>query len=481
MVQRYKSRFRLGITLLLGLFLLINGLTISLLALTKQRHKALEPLLLTFLLITFSIGLPAAVLLVRRLLRPYQQLVDEAERAPVAKRTSPEKDETEFVLETFQTVVAQLQSQGQQLERLRASAFARAESAEKFSERIVASVPSGLIAFSAAGLTNMVNDVARSLVGAEEDGDGGDEGQQIRELLRHAPDLAELVEQCLKSGELYRREEFAVSNPAWASPRRIGATVAPIEFHDARGAICLLTDLTEVIELREALALKKNLESLGEMSAGLAHELKNSLAALHGYAQLLQNPLPVKESQTVATAMLQEVRSLSEMATTFLNFARPRPLNLADTSLKEIIEDCAAELAPLTGELRVKLSVGGDLPVVQADDRMLRQALLNVMRNAAEAIDADCVRRRVLVRGFRQSDQRGKHWAVVEVRDTGRGIPQADLQRIFIPFFTTKSTGHGVGLALAHRVVTEHGGSISAANAANGGACFTVKLPATHL
>lgn len=128
----------------------------------------------------------------------------------------------------------------------------------------------------------------------------------------------------------------------------------------------------------------------------------------------------------------------------------------------------------------MKLSVSGDLPMVEADDRMLRQALLNVMRNAAEALDADCVRRTVLVRGFQQSDQRGKTWAVVEVADAGRGIPHADLQRIFIPFFTTKSTGHGVGLALAHRVITEHGGSISAANATGGGACFTIKLPAAR-
>ncbi|MEJ7709922.1 MAG: histidine kinase dimerization/phospho-acceptor domain-containing protein [Pyrinomonadaceae bacterium] len=162
----------------------------------------------------------------------------------------------------------------------------------------------------------------------------------------------------------------------------------------------MLTDLTEVIELREALALKKNLESLGEMSAGLAHELKNSLAALHGYAQLLQTPLlSAKENQTAATALLQEVRSLSEMVTAFLNFASPRPLNLSPTWLREVVDDCAEDLTPLIKDKRVELSITGDFPAVSVDDRMLRQALINLLRNAAEAIDAEQPERRVVVKG----------------------------------------------------------------------------------
>ncbi|MDQ3803264.1 MAG: ATP-binding protein, partial [Acidobacteriota bacterium] len=84
---------------------------------------------------------------------------------------------------------------------------------------------------------------------------------------------------------------------------------------------------------------------------------------------------------------------------------------------------------------------------------------------------------RVRVRGSRARDAAGQEWASVEIADTGTGIPEEDLQRIFIPFFTTKSKGHGVGLALAHRVVTDHGGTLSAANAAGGGAVFTVRLP----
>jgi len=109
---------------------------------------------------------------------------------------------------------------------------------------------------------------------------------------------------------------------------------------------------------------------------------------------------------------------------------------------------------------------------------MLRQALLNLIRNAAEAIPETQTDRRVEVLSSTERDNTRQHWALVQIRDTGEGIPAADLQRIFIPFFTTKATGHGVGLALAHRVITQHGGTLTAANGKDGGAVFSVRLPA---
>ena len=287
-----------------------------------------------------------------------------------------------------------------------------------------------------------------------------------------------MVERCLRTGELYRREEVSATGAAGRT-RRLGVTVAPIDplpEHGARGALCLLTDITEVTQLREQVALKKNLESLGEMSAGLAHEFKNALATLHGYAQLMQNLELDEHGRAAASALLGEVRSLSAMVTAFLNFARPQPLDLTEVSLKELVDECSLELQPLFNEKRVGLMLEGDLPSVQADERMLRQAILNLIRNAAEAIEEDQTVRRVNLRGARERDAAEKDWARIEIADTGAGISERDLQRIFIPF-TTKSKGHGVGLALAHRVVTEHGGTLTASNAPEGGAVFTLRLP----
>lgn len=264
-----------------------------------------------------------------------------------------------------------------------------------------------------------------------------------------------MVGNCLQQGTLYRRTEIETVN-ADGRLRRFGATIAPIELppeRGPRGALCLLTDITEVTELREQVALKNNLESLGEMSAGLAHEFKNAIATLQGYAQLLQN-----------SELLNEVRNLSNMVTAFLDFARPQPLHLEEVSLSELIAECASELEPLFQELRVELVVDAKEPAtVRADERMLRLALLNLMRNGAEAIPEGKTERRVYVR---------VNGAVIEVQDTGTGIPLTDLQKIFIPFFTTKAKGHGVGLALTHRIITQHGGTLTAANSPEGGAVF---------
>ena len=478
MLPRYENRVQLALALLVGALLLLNLFTLALVALTPSARVARGPLLLTVFFITLVVSVPAILLLPRWLLRPYRQLIDEAARAPVATHPHDARDETEFVLETFQGVVAQLRAQQRELERLSAQASARAASAERFSERIVASVPSGLIAFDAGGRATMVNAPARTLL--ETDGDA--EGRAFDQLLRNAPDLIEMVRTCLNSGELYRREEVAAVC-ADGRARRLGVTVAPIDpqpGRGARGAFCLLTDLTEVVQLREALALKRNLESLGEMSAGLAHEFKNALATLHGYAQLLERHELGERGAAAVAALLQEVRSLSEMVTAFLNFARPKPLDLDDVSLGGLVRDCAAELRPLFEERRVSLDIVGEFPEIRADERMLRQSLLNLLRNAAEAIDEEEAERRVTIEGSREGGAAERSWAVVRITDTGAGIPLHDLQRIFIPFFTTKTKGHGVGLSLAHRVVTEHGGTLTAANAPSGGAVFTLRLPITE-
>ncbi|HEX8502746.1 MAG TPA: ATP-binding protein [Pyrinomonadaceae bacterium] len=476
-MPRYENRVQLALALLVGVLLLANLFTLTLVALTPATRAERAPVLYTVFVLTLVISVPSILLLPRWLLRPYRQLVDEAERAPVASSARGRgRDESEFVLETFQDVVAQLRAKQRELERLSARAAERAATAEQFSERVVASLPSGLVAFNSEGRATVVNAPARALLGA------GGGGEDYRVVLASAPELAGLVGRCLKTGELYRREEVTAKSGSGRA-RRLGVTVAPVEpapTGESRGVLCMLTDITEIAELREALARRRNLESLGEMSAGLAHEFKNALATLHGYAQLLQNPKYEGGARASATAaLLAEVRGLSEMVTSFLNFARPNPPDFGDVPLRDLLGACAADLRPLFEERRASLAFEGDFPEVRADEAMLRRALLNLVRNAAEAIPDDAPDRRVNVRGSLETDDSGHRWVRLEVEDTGAGIAEEDLQRIFIPFFTTKSKGHGVGLALAHRVATDHGGTLSASNSpATGGAVFTLRLPA---
>ena len=469
--MKYRSRFQSGLTMLTGLFLLAALFAILLYALTPETPAARGPILLASFIAILIGSLLCILFLLRWLLRPYHQLVGEAERASAANELLKSQDEAQFVLETFQSVVVQLQEQRKELEQLSAEARERASSAEKFSERIVASLPSGLIAFDSGGLSMVINTPGRTLLGV----DGRVLGESYETLLANHVELAKMVGDCLKRGTLYRRSEVEARTQD-GQLRRLGATIAPIELppdRGPRGALCLLTDITEVTELREQVALKNNLESLGEMSAGLAHEFKNAIATLQGYAQLLQSLELNDKAQVAAGSLLNEVRGLSTMVTAFLNFARPQPLHLEEVNLREVILDCKTELEPVFQELGVDLSVESEGVMIYADERMLRLALQNLMRNAAEAIPADNAKRAVVVRTAKEN-----HSATIEVRDTGTGIPADKLQKIFIPFFTTKPKGHGVGLALTHRIISEHGGTLTAANAPDGGAVFTIKIPA---
>jgi signal transduction histidine kinase len=500
------SRLQLLLTIFAGIFLLGTVLIFAIFALAPGTAVAYRPFLLTAFVVTLFISLVCIAWLLRGLLRPYSQLVGEAKRAPVAHSGKPQ-NEAAFVLETFQSVIAQLQDQQDELQRLSDQASQRADSAELFSERIVASMPTGLIAFDSTGKATVMNGPARALLAHEIDA-----GENCRAVFSTVPALAEMVEACLQSGRLFRREEIVAINGNTGEGKRLGATVAPIDptsESGSRGALCLITDITEVTRLREQVALKRNLESLGEMSAGLAHEFKNAMAALHGYAQFLQSIDHDEQGQAAAAALLQEVRNLSEMITSFLNFARPQPLQMEDVLVDELIRECARELGSLFESRKVKLVIEesfsapplhlrerGSSPTVreglskpnadqsdeaqrieiQADTRMLRQAVLNLLRNAVEAIPDDKTARQVTVRTSIESHQ-GKPWVTISIQDTGDGIVESDLRNIFIPFFTTKSGGHGIGLALAHRVISGHGGTLTVANASEGGAIFTIQMP----
>src|SRR5262249_32040472 len=196
--MRYRSRFQSGLTMLAGLFLLAALFAIFFYAVTPETPAARGPILLASFIAILIGSLLCILFLLRWLLRPYRKLLGEAQRAS-ASELLKSQDEAEFVLETFQSVVSQLQDQRKELEQLSADARERAMSAEKFSERIVASLPSGLLAFDAGGLSLVINTPGRTLL----DVDGRALGESYETLLSDHAELAEMVGDCLKQGTLY--------------------------------------------------------------------------------------------------------------------------------------------------------------------------------------------------------------------------------------------------------------------------------------
>jgi two-component system nitrogen regulation sensor histidine kinase GlnL len=425
--------------------------------------------MLSYQVVALLLGLVLMALLTRWLLRPYQRVVEAARISPVRASAAP--SEGEFVVETFRALLEQLQSKERELARLNALERERAEKSERFNERLIASLPSGLVAVDSNGFITSINSHAKTIFDpARQDG----AGTHYSSLFKSAPKLIQLISECLSSGASFRREEVQFKDPA-GRMRHLGLSISPImsSSQKVEGSLCLVTDLTEVIELRERMKLQENLANLGEMAAGLAHEFKNSLATIQGFIQLIGQH---RNDQAISAA-LNEVKLLTQLVTDFLNFARPQKLNLARIDLGSLIRASAGEFKNQLEEARIEMIISGSFPTITGDEALLRRAFSNLIRNAIEAIDPESEQRFIEITAS-VDQSHNPNYVQVRVRDTGHGIAPEDLHRIFIPFFTTKSRGHGIGLALVQKILMAHGGDVSAESTTSG-TTFCCRLPIT--
>ena len=437
-----------------------------------------EPLA-AYLALTLVVVLAGVVLLLRRVSRLARARLEPAPASGAGHADGP-KREAEFVVETFQTVIGELQHKGRELEILTRLERERAERSERFSERVIAQMPTGLVVVDRSGRVTAANQSARDLFPALP-------RQRVEAIgyeraFAEAPDLVRMVAGCLdRSASFHRREVEMRAEPGGGEVRWLGISVSPIGPPEdgPEAALCLMTDLTEVVELRDRLRLQETMAGLGEMAAGLTHELKNSLATIQGYAQLIAGLAP-DHALDPSEALVAEVRQLSQMVTDFLNFARPQDVTLAPVEVSGLVDATLARFADRFEEAgvepRVEIAPDAAAACVLADETLLGRALFNVVQNALEALETVEPPRRLAISVRRQSPAD----VTIDVRDTGPGIPPADLAKIFIPFFTTRSRGYGIGLALTQKIVLAHGGRISVENASPG-AAFRLALPAGNL
>ena len=294
----------------------------------------------------------------------------------------------------------------------------------------------------------------------------------LQDLVRESPTLEGLLDRCLNAGEVFSRMEFNVPMRS-GFDKRIGINLSPILSPGGQieGAICLLSDLTEIVELQNQIKLKENFAALGEMSAGIAHEFKNSIATILGYAQMSKVETDVSTLQSYAKEIHKESQALSNMITDFLNFARPVMASIYDVDLAQLLKTVIGDLKNLRpGDYEVQFVVSGDA-LVACDATLIRQSFLNLLINATEALDG-----KGIVSVLVDAPQERDHVRVV-VEDNGRGIPSHLISKIFFPFFTTKAQGTGLGLALVQKILVAHNGRIEVQSTEGKGTRFTVTLP----
>jgi signal transduction histidine kinase len=297
----------------------------------------------------------------------------------------------------------------------------------------------------------------------------------LRAVLAGAPALAEAVEESLATGKPIVRRSLRLDGSA-STASHLGVTVSPIRSMDGalQGAICLFSDLSEVAELEEQLRLKDSLARLGELTAGIAHEFRNGLATIHGYARLLDLERLPDEFRPYVTGIRAETDALRQVVTQFLNFARPAELTLTRVDLGAIAERAAEEIAADARARGGRVDVKGQFGVVDGDEVLLRQAFSNLCRNALEACTSTGRPPAITIEGTRDHAQ---SLLRVSVIDNGAGIDDRVASQMFQPFFTTKANGIGLGLALVQKIIVTHNGRVAAAREPDHGARIVVTLP----
>jgi signal transduction histidine kinase len=374
-----------------------------------------------------------------------------------------------FMTASMQGVIQKLRDQEKELERLHRIEKERAEHTAKLSEEVTRNMPAGFLMINAPGIISGANPAAEQALGIR-----GLNYRRYSEVLGEGSELTRLVAECLAGGTIFRREQVSHIAPG-GEERRLGVTISPVRRGNEKinGAICLLSDLTELAALQQQVELKKHLAALGELSAGIAHEFKNALATISGYAQMIRAESADSEILDHAERILEQTRSITHVVTEFLKYARPLEISDEVVELQATVERVVAEVG--TAAPNVAVSCDGEFGNVAGDESLLRQAILNLARNAAEAC-AETKGGRVNVRG---EIVRGAEAAFqrITVSDNGSGIAADALPNLFHPFFTTKPQGTGLGLAVVQKIIVQHGGQVEARNQPAGGAVFIVTLP----
>lgn len=229
----------------------------------------------------------------------------------------------------------------------------------------------------------------------------------------------------------------------------------------------------EIQSLKEQLILRERLAAIGEVSAGIAHEFRNPMGVIAGYAKLLSKSFEDSDNRKeIALGILKEIEEMNIVMEDLLQFSKPGLLKKTDINLTGTITDMLKGFGD-EAACNIDFSCGDDI-VIKADETLLKQALKNLIRNALDA--GDHALKKVWI-NIEKGSFSGKEGVFIFIKDNGKGIPESDINKIFMPFYTTKERGAGIGLALVQKIAMGHGGNVSVESREGEGSTFRFFLP----
>jgi two-component system, NtrC family, sensor histidine kinase HydH len=338
-----------------------------------------------------------------------------------------------------------------------------------FSDNVVENLPIGLLALDHQGKIAALNNSAESILQLSA-------GQVIgQEAVRVIPvELLEEINNSNNQDDIIEKEIECETAEGKIVPLEIGASRLRDENDLFLGNILLFKDLTEVRTLRKEVARSQRLASVGRLAAGVAHEIRNPLSSIKGFATYFKERYPDKpEDQQTADIMIQEVDRLNRVVGQLLEFARPISVKPRRISLHALLKDSVKLIEDRAAAKNISVHTHNTAPADEAwgDHDRINQVLLNLYLNAIDAMESGGELKVGL-----SSDGDGRQYSIA-VSDTGCGIGPEHFSQIFDPYFTTKSNGTGLGLAIAHNIIEAMGGKISVASTKEIGTTFTVTLP----
>ncbi len=339
---------------------------------------------------------------------------------------------------------------------------------ESFHKQVVDNIPSGILTADALGRLNLVNDAACAILGVRREEVTGKPVEKVFGGL----DLSDA------GGEVRLPRSEISFRRADGAEIFLGFSASPMKDAEGNeiGRVVIFQDLTWVKQMEERVRIADRLAGVGELAAGLAHEIRNPLASIAGSSQMLrETPELQEDSRTLLDIIERESTRLNGLISDFLAYTGPSlrnvgPVNLADL-VREVVDGVRAGEAREKGVEVAKPDLGN--LVVDGDAEQLKQVLWNLVRNAVQATPPGGQVRVELFPQMRHAER----YAVTTVSDTGKGIDPAITAKIFNPFFTTKEGGTGLGLAISQRIVQFHKGFIEVRSQPGHGSMFSVVLP----
>ena len=340
-----------------------------------------------------------------------------------------------------------------------------------YTRQVIASMANGLLSVDTEGKIASYNQPAINLLGLKESEVKGKNFNSLVDF--NVTEIRKTINDCVS---VLDQEIIHKNKKGEFIPLALSSTPIMDEAGACQGAVIVLRDLSEIKKLEEEVRRSEKLAAIGELAAGVAHEIRNPLSSIRGFAQFLKHSLKDKpQEKEYAETIVTEVDRINRVVTDLLSFARPMKAELSQTDIAEIIEHSVrlVEADAISRDVNIQTKISDSIRP-SLDANQITQALLNLLLNALQALSPEG--NIEIGAELDASGSRLHLW----VKDDGPGIPRSQIEKIFKPFYTTHEKGTGLGLAIVHKIAENHYGEIRVESPPQGmtrGCCFSIVIP----